>query len=319
MDHGLVNEAYRVWHSASHLDDALQAPVNHEHFDLYAQGPATDTPYEPREHIPGLNIGGRYDAGDYDIRTQTQYYVVNNLVNVWETFGIERDVTLIDYEQKYVDLHVPDGENDLLQQIRHGTIALVAQFRAVGHAIPGIIVPDISQYTHLGDGLTMTDNLIYDASMDELESDGARSGRFDDRWAFTSRSSTLNFGSMAALAAASRALRGFDDELADEAIEIAVEAWDEEQALDEPYTFRHGNTTGGPLPAEAMKAALELLVTTREDRYADNFLTYLPELEANFGRHAILAVRAMPWLDEAYAATVRRRAQQHRATLYGYT
>ena len=80
MDHMLINEAYRVWHGASHLDDALQAPVDHEHFDLYAQGPTTDSPYEPGEHIPGLNVGGWYDAGDYDIRTQTQYYVVSNLV-----------------------------------------------------------------------------------------------------------------------------------------------------------------------------------------------------------------------------------------------
>jgi len=53
MDHLLVNEAYRVWHGASHLDDALQAPVDHQHFDLYAQGPTTDSPFQPGEHIPG--------------------------------------------------------------------------------------------------------------------------------------------------------------------------------------------------------------------------------------------------------------------------
>src|SRR4029079_5860367 len=53
MDHMLVREAYRVWHGVCHLDDALQAPVSHEHFDLYAQGPTTDTPYQPGEHIPG--------------------------------------------------------------------------------------------------------------------------------------------------------------------------------------------------------------------------------------------------------------------------
>ncbi len=317
MDHMLVNEAYRVWHGASHLDDALQAPVNHEHFDLYAQGPTTDTTYAPGEHIPGLNIGGWYDAGDYDIRTQTQYYVVNNLVNAWETFGIERDVTLVDDARKLVDIHVPDGRNDLLQQIRHGTLALVAQFRAVGHAIPGIIVPDISQYTHLGDGLTMTDNLVYDPAMSPLESNGVRSGLFDDRWAFTSRSSALNFGSIAALAAASRALRGFDDELADEALAIAVRAWDEEQSLDEPYTFRHGNTTGGPLASEEMKAAVELLVTTGEKRYADRFLEYLPELEARFSFHAILAVRAMPYLDDRFHSTLRRLAGEHREVLDG--
>ncbi|HUX56381.1 MAG TPA: hypothetical protein VMV77_05375 [Bacteroidales bacterium] len=96
-----VNEAYRVWHGASHLDDALQAPVNHEHFDLYAQGSSTDTRYEPGEHIPGLNVGGWFDAGDFDIRTQTQYAVVLSLVKTWETFHLDRDETTIDQKTRY--------------------------------------------------------------------------------------------------------------------------------------------------------------------------------------------------------------------------
>ncbi|MFC1720518.1 glycoside hydrolase family 9 protein [Pseudomonadota bacterium] len=311
MDHVMVNEAYRVWHGASHLDDALQAPVNHEHFDLYAQGPTTDSPYQPGEHIPGLNIGGWYDAGDYDIRTQTQYAVVINLVNTWENFHPDRDTTSVDYPRKYVDIHVPDGKPDLLQQIEHGTLALVAQFRAVGHAIPGIIVPDLSQYTHLGDGLTMTDNLVYDAQMGELETDGFKSGVFDDRWAFTSFSSTLNYGSTAALAAASRALRGYNDELADESLQTAIKAWDEEQSRD-PIIFKHGNTTGGSLPVEQLNAALELLVATGEQRYADAFLQNLPEIEAMFPQLAIQAVRAMPYMDEPYREKIKQLTLAYR-------
>lgn len=314
MDHVTVNEAYRVWHGASHLDDALQAPVNHAHFDLYAQGPTTDTPYQPGEHIPGLNIGGWYDAGDYDIRTQTQYAVVKNLVNTWESFHPERDTTSVDYPKKYVDLHVADGKPDLLQQIEHGTLALVAQHRAVGHAIPGIIVPHLSQYTHLGDGLTMTDNLIYSADLDELETDGFRSGLFDDRWAFTSRSSALNFGSIAALAAASRALKGYNDELASESLQIAVKAWDEEQTH-EPFVFSHGNTTGGPLPIEDLNAALELLITTGEQKYADQFLTHRDEIGNMFAQLAVPAVRAMPYMDEAYRSTIRQLTVAYRKQL----
>ena len=310
MDHVTVNEAYRVWHGASHLDDALQAPVNHEHFDLYAQGPTTDTPYQPGEHIPGLNVGGWYDAGDYDIRTQTQYFVVNNLVNGWEEFGITRDNTSVDYQRKFVDIHVPDGKPDLLQQIEHGTLALIAQHRAVGHAIPGIIVPDISQYTHLGDGLTMTDNLVYNPDLSELESNGVESGLFDDRWAFTSRSSSLNFGSIAALAAASRALDGFNDELAEESLQAAVGAWQDERE-NGPFEFRHGNTTGGELAAEEMKAALELLITTGEQEYAERFLRYMPELEEQFGFHAGLAVRAIPHLDDGYRQRIRKLAEAY--------
>lgn len=314
MDHMTVNDAYRVWHGASHLDDARQAPTDHEHFDLYAQGPTTDTPYQPGDHIPGLNVGGWYDAGDYDIRTQTQYFVVNNLVNVWETFRPDRDVTSVDYARKLVDLHVADGKPDLLQQIEQGTLALVAQHRAVGHAIPGIIVPDLSQYTHLGDGLTMTDNLIHNASMDELEANGVASGRADDRWAFTSRSSALNYGSIAALAAASRALSGYNDSLATESLKFAVKAWDEEQ-LHEPYLFRYGNTTGGELAAEEMKAALELIVTTGDQKYGERFRHYLPEIERQFGYYAILAVRALPYMDEEFAARLRQLTIKYRDQL----
>lgn len=314
MDHVTVNEAYRVWHGASHLDDALQAPVNHKHFDLYAQGSTTDTPFQPGEHIPGLNIGGWYDAGDYDIRTQTQYSTVTNLVNTWENFRLERDNTSVDYQRKYVDIHVPDGKPDLLQQIEHGTLALIAQYRAVGHAIPGIIVPHLSQYTHLGDGLTMTDNLIYSADMGELESDGFRSGVFDDRWAFTSHSSALNFGSIAALAAASRALKGYNDELASESFHTAVKAWNEEQSR-EPVIFEHGNTTGGSLPVEELNAALELLVTTGERKYADKFLQHLSEIEKSFSRLAVQAVRAMPFMDETYRKKIKQLTLAHRKQL----
>ncbi|MDX1674992.1 MAG: cellulase N-terminal Ig-like domain-containing protein, partial [Longimicrobiales bacterium] len=80
MCHMHVNDRYRVWHGAGHLDDARQAPTDHVHFDLYAQGPTTDSPYEPGEHIPGLNVGGWHDAGDWDIRTQTQYATILTLV-----------------------------------------------------------------------------------------------------------------------------------------------------------------------------------------------------------------------------------------------
>ena len=318
MDHVLVNEAYRVWHGASHLDDALQAPVNHEHFDLYAQGPTTDTQYKPGEHIPGLNVGGWYDAGDYDIRTQTQYRTVRFLVQAFEEFGIDRDTTLVDYDRKYVDIHVPDGKPDLLQQIEHGTLALLAQFKAVGHAIPGIIVPDISQYTHLGDGLTMTDNLIYNASMADTESNGIESGVFDDRWAFTSKSTPLNYGSMAALAAASRTLQGYKPVLAKESLDTAIAAWASE-ADKQPDLFRVGNTTGGGLEEEKLKAAVELLITTGDTQYMHAVTALLPHIEEHFGRSAVLAVRALPFMDNAYKKRIRAAAEAYKPKLEAAT
>jgi endoglucanase len=300
MDHMLVNEAYRVWHGAAHLDDALQAPVNHVHFDMYAQGPRTDTPYKPGEHIPGLNIGGWFDAGDFDLRTQTHYSMVLSLVQTWEAFHPMRDETTIDQKKRYVDIHHPDGKPDILQQIEHGTLALVAQHRAVGHAIPGIIEHNLSEYTHLGDAITITDNLIYNPKLDSLESNGFESGKFDDRWAFTSKSSALNYGSAAGLAAASRALRGYNDKLADECLSTAKKVWDQEHSH-EPDTFKSGNTTGGLLLAEELTAAVELLISTKEDKYAKRIKELSKEIkEEQFIFYAALLTRAIPYMDKTY-------------------
>ncbi|RIK66746.1 glycoside hydrolase [candidate division KSB1 bacterium] len=314
MDHMFVNEAYRVWHGASHLDDALQAPVKHEHFDLYAQGPTTDSPFQPGEHIPGLNVGGWYDAGDFDIRTQTQYATVLSMVQTWERFRPERDETTIDQKNRYVDIHHPDGKPDLLQQIEHGTLQLIAQHKAVGHAIPGIVEAHLSQYTHLGDAVTKTDNLIYNAKLDSVSSNGSFSDTFDDRWAFTSKSSSLNYGSAAALAAASRALRGYNDALADECLATAKKVWNEEHSH-APNLFQHGNTTGGPLEDEELKAAVELLICTKETKYAKRINALWPHIEKHFSRTAALAVRAMPFMDAAYSKKLETLVRTYKSEL----
>ena len=306
MDHVLVNEAYRVWHGKSHMDDALQAPINHEHFDMYAQGPTTDTRYKPYQHIPGLNIGGWFDAGDFDIRTQSQYATVISLVEVWEDFKIDRDQTLVDQKRKYVDLHHPDDKIDILQQIEHGTLALIAQHRACGHAIPGIIVGSISQYTHLGDAVTMTDNLIYNPKLGELETNGFESGVFDDRWAFTSRSTALNYGSAAGLAAASRALKGYNDKLAEECLKTAKEVWKEEHNK-APDLFHVGNTTGGNLTQEELKAAVELLITTNDQQYASRIKEIFNSSKMPFMFMSQLFLKACNYMDNDFKAELKEK------------
>jgi endoglucanase len=311
MDHMAVKEAYRVWHGASHLDDALQAPVNHEHFDLYAQGPTTDTKYKPGEHIPGLNVGGWFDAGDFDIRTQSQYATVLSMVQTWETFRPGRDETSINQQTRSVEIHRPDGKPDLLQQVEHGALQLLAQQRGAGHAIAGIIDGHLAQYTHLGDAVTATDNLVYNPALDSLQSDGFTSGTFDDRWAFTSKSSALNYGSAAALAAAARAMRGFNDTLATECLTVAKRIWDEEQSHP-PDEFRHGNTTGGPLEDEELKAAVELLICSNADRYARKIRELLPHIESNFERTAGMAARAVPFMDREYAKKLEPMVRKYK-------
>ncbi|WP_082554568.1 glycoside hydrolase family 9 protein [Caulobacter sp. Root1455] len=312
MDHMFVNEAYRVWHGDSHRDDALQAPLNHEHIDLYRQGSTTDTPFKPMEHIPGLNVGGWFDAGDFDIRTQTHYAVVRSLVDTWEQFHLTRDETSVDQKRRHVEIHVPDGTPDLLQQIEHGTLQLLAQHKAVGHAINGIVEPDVGQYTHLGDAVTKTDGLVYDASLGPDEAKDGRSGVKDDRWAFTSKSTPLNYGSIAALAAASRALRGYRDALADDSLATAQRVWDEEHSH-APDLFHHGNTTGGDIVDEEFSAAVELLIATKDPKYAARIDALWPQVEARFIQNADLAARAVPFMPPAFRTRMEPAVRAYKA------
>lgn len=318
MDHMLVNEAYRVWHGDSHRDDARQAPVNHEHVDLYRQGPTTDTRFKPGEHIPGLNVGGWLDAGDFDIRTQTQYAVVRTLVGIWEDYKPSRDQTLVDQDLRRVEMHVPDGKPDILQQIEHGVRYLASMYDAVGYAVHGVVEPDVAQYTHLGDAASKTDGLIYAPELKFGERKGDRSGTPDDRWVFTSKSSALNYGSAAALAASSRALRGYDDALADKALKLARQVWTEEHGH-APNNFSHGNTTGGWLPGEEFAAAVELLATTKDPQYAARIGALWPEIAPRFGLYAETALQALPFMDAGYRSNVEAAVRKLKASSTPFT
>jgi endoglucanase len=303
MDHMFVNEAYRVWHGASHLDDARQAAENKEHFDLYGGSPSNDSPFKAGEHIPGLNVGGWYDAGDFDLRTQTHYAVVRSLVETWERYRPTRDETSISQAERRVEIHRPDAAPDMLQQIEHGALFLISQYRVFGHAIPGVVEPDLGQYTHLGDAVTKTDNKVDDPG-------DAKSPK-DDRLAFTTATTALNYGGAAALAAASRALSGYNDELAAECLGWAKKAWDFERRR-KPNLFSFGNTTGGNPEDEELSAALELLIATRDAQYAARLNELWPAIDQRFMANAPEAVRAMPLLDEAFAAKLRARAVKYR-------
>src|SRR5665811_1671659 len=87
MCHMRVNEKYRVWHGLCHMDDARMAPVNHNHFDGYIQGDSTFTSYKTSEHNHGLNAAGAHDAGDYDMRVQSQSGEICILTQSYEAFN----------------------------------------------------------------------------------------------------------------------------------------------------------------------------------------------------------------------------------------
>jgi endoglucanase len=307
MDHMMVNEGYRTWHGAPYMDDALQAPVDHQHFDGYSMGPTTDTKYKPLERIPGLNVGGWFDAGDFDIQTGSHVNVLLNLVDAWEKFGITRDETFVDQATRFVDIHRPDGNPDILQQIEHGALNLVAQVENIGHPVRGIVVPNLYQYHHLGDAMTETDNLPYNPALKPYESDGKSSGTMDDRWVFTTRTVSLDYSTAAALAASSRALENFNKMLAEKCLSASKKLWDENSTRPQNQNTNSPGTQMFNSGSE-MSAALQLFITTKEEKYLTRFTELLwPALDRSVsGRGGLsAALMALPYMKDDFKTKLR--------------
>src|SRR5690606_11428767 len=194
MNHMFVREGYRVWHGEPFKEGYRQAPPNTDHFDMHWQGPTTDTKYKGGELVPGLNIGGFFDAGDFDIETGANISVVQNFVRIWESFKPQRDQTFVDQDQRYVELHRQDGTPDMLQFIEPGTLNLVAQAEIIGPMAQTLSNSVLHNYPHLGDAASLTDGLPYNPELGpyEIAEDGLSSGVKDDLWAFTSRNPGLD-------------------------------------------------------------------------------------------------------------------------------
>lgn len=306
MNHMYVNEGYRVWHGEPFKEGYRQAPRNTDHFDLHDQGPTTDTRFKDLELIPGLNVGGYFDAGDFDIETHSNISVVQNLVRAWELFRSDRDQTFVSQEQRYVDLHRPDGTPDILQYIEHGVLNLVAQAEILGHMSQTLSNSVLDNYHHLGDAGSLTDGLPYNPALKpyEVAKDGKSSGTPDDMWAFTSRDPYRDFNAATMFAAASHALRGYNDALADRALKQSKRLLKEAAELMAKRP-QNGNTSrsgaGGNISAN-----LQLYVATGEQEYLDKFEAMLwPSLDRNVNRSLQTALDAIPYLGEEYKEKLR--------------
>ncbi|HEX5459072.1 MAG TPA: glycoside hydrolase family 9 protein, partial [Steroidobacteraceae bacterium] len=230
MDHVSVRDAYRLWHGVAHLDDALQAPPNTTHFDGYWMGPTTDSPYKAGEHIPGLNVGGWFDAGDFDNDAFGQYGTIQNLALAYNTFHMRWDELSVNEKTRSVEMHRPDGIPDAVEQVEHGALQTLAQVHAVGHPFVGTQAPYLRGYTFIGDGASQTDGRLYDPKLAPFEVKGDYSGTPDDRWAFTATTPAIRYGAAASLAAAARALKGWNDPLAKQCLDAAIKVWKDAEA-----------------------------------------------------------------------------------------
>ena len=309
MNHMYVNEAYRVWHGEPFKEGYLQAPPSTDHFDLHWQGPTTDTKYKALELIPGLNVGGYFDAGDFDIETGSNIGVVQNFVTAWELFRPERDMTFVSEEQRYVDLHRPDGVPDILQYIEHGTLNLVAQAEQIGHMAQTLSNSVLDNYHHLGDAASLTDGRHYDPSLGrfEVSADGRRSGTPDDMWAFTSRNPDLDLRAATMFAAASRALEGYNDDLSARALKQSKRLLREANELIAKRSEQGSRRGGGDVATN-----LQLYVSTGEQQYLDRFEAEIWEMldrNVNFGIST--ALDAVPYMDEEYKEKLRPYVEKY--------
>jgi len=323
MNHMTVNEGYRIWHGEPFKEGYLQAPQS-DHFDLHSQGAQTNTKYKPYELIPGLNVGGYFDAGDFDIETGSNISVVQNMVAAWELFHPMRDETFVSEEQRYVDLHRPDGKPDLLQYIEHGVLNLLAQAENIGFMSQTLSNSVLDNYHHLGDAAAITDGLHYDPSLPKYvkSADGKRSGTPDDMWAFTNRNLNSDINAANMFAAASRVLKGYNDNLAARCLKQSKRLQEEATKLMSQrgagMRGRQGgqNQNFGRQGGGNMATNLQLYIATGEKKYIDQFVEQIwPALERNVNGSIRTAMDAIPYMDAAYKERLRPYAEKYKEYL----
>lgn len=282
MCHMRVNERYRVWHGWCHLDDARMATVDSTLFDGYAQGPSTLTSYKSGDNVPGLNSGGWHDAGDYDLRVESQAETVQGLALAYEEFKVDYDNTTIDQKNKLVEIQVPDHKPDLLQQMEHGLLSIIGGYRSMGRLYRGIIEPTKRQYVMLGDPANLTDNVPFKMNSSSIVPEVGLPGSADDRWVYTEDNPNRELNVAACLATAARVIKGYNDTLAAQSLAIAEALW---------------RVTKEKNAMARVELAVELLLTTGDKKYADFLVAHTKEIAENFERTGYVVGRSLAVID----------------------
>lgn len=283
MCHMRVNERYRVWHGVCHLDDARMAPTDSTHFDGYIQGHSTLTSFKGGDNVPNLNRGGWHDAGDFDLRVESQAETVQGLALAYEQFDLKYDNTAVDQVHRVVEIQVPDGKPDALQQMEHGLLSVVGGYKALGRLYRGIIEPTKRQYVQLGDQANLTDNTNFKTSSSGDIPAVGLPGSPDDRWVFTEDNPSRELGIAACLATAARVIKGYNDTLAEQSLAIATSLW---------------NGTKEKNAMERVELAVELFITTKDKKYQEFLLQHTDDITNNFAGIGWIAGRCLPFIND---------------------
>ena len=304
MCHMKVIENYRTWHGLDHQDDARMAQFG-DHFDGYDQGPGPSnlTKFKPGDHVPELNSGGWHDAGDYDLRVESQMGTVWLLSKMIEEFNLDYDATSIDEKIKLTQIHKPDGINDAIQQIEHGLLSVLGGYNAMGRTYRGIIEPTLPQYVLLGDSATVTDGLVYDPALKPDEKTGATSGNPDDRWVFTEDNPDRELQTAAQLATASRVLKSANPAMSANALAAARDLYTQ--------AFARGTQL-----RPRVYVLSELAQTTHDAALIAKLVALRPEIVAHIDEAGAVLAGAMPLIkDKAFIKEVGEAVKVYQSTL----
>lgn len=154
------------------MDDAQMAPADNL-FDGYNQR-AEDIPskYKPGDVVPNVNIGGWHDAGDFDLRVESQAGEAYILTMAYEAFHPDIDVTSIDQIKRITE--IPSTRRKEIRYVATGRKRCSHRSKRLLPAF--VICTEVSsvtafrQYVLLGDASAMTDGKL---------------GTEDDRWIYT--------------------------------------------------------------------------------------------------------------------------------------
>jgi len=258
MSHLAVDLGDGLSHAASTLDDAVQTQPGTIGADSFIAYESSGTPVEPGETIP-VNIGGWYDAGDYDLNVSAQAFVVHQLALTWQEFTPQRDRHTLDVDNRQLIANQANGVPDLIEQIEWGVRWLLSMQQSDGRVYVGVVeTADRYGSTSLPEDMT-----------DGIPDTG------DERLLFVDYHSDVNLKFSAALAAASRALQAYDPALASQAWQAANLAWDYFNNHDEVYrqtVYFYGWEEGREQMISA--AASELYLTAPHPTYLQAIATF---------------------------------------------
>jgi endoglucanase len=144
----------------------------------------------------------------------------------------------------------------------------------------------------------MTDGLVYYKDLKVGERTGTSSSAPDDRWVFTEDNPSRELTVSAHLAAAARVLKGFNDTLSTQCLDVA-------RAI-----FSHDYQLTGRTTNSKIHAASELYLTTGDDQYKDYILQNEESVIKGIRELGWLIGRALPKINNAeFTAAVKNSAK----------